>query len=507
MTRPRRLYVTKDNRFYYLINGKKKFIKVPEGMTQKQLQKVNITNIIGGPMRRLKRKTKKIVPVYSKKIAKGEDMQKSVIKTTDGLPTYIFTPQKKFLSLGDVATRTDDTSTSKLVDLLKGAVPLITEGVKKLSLPAPEQKFMLQDADQELINEMIEGKLLQSEPYIKEFIRREIKPKPSSLPRPPLLPKPARPSPRPSPVATPISTPLREEEDETIEPPASFLKPSMSIPIIEEIEEPSLYKEAFDINKLLTKKNLRKLGYKEFVDAQKDSSGKTQAPYNWNAETLINFGREIGLDLKKGTKKEELKKEISQKLQSGKGKGKDDGLYNDQIEYILGKRIKNFVPVVASDKVEELLKYVRPKDKFFSAVINTEPSSLSGRHWRCIVIDNRDDFPSAEYFDPLAEDFKPEDKLLSVMKKITKRMNPEKYFKFKFSLIRRQDFTKSNCGFHCMKFIEDRYNGIPFSEASGWNNFTKQKGGGYQAPDDSQDGEGDLKSYEKMIKNKFDSYI
>jgi hypothetical protein len=58
-----------------------------------------------------------------------------------------------------------------------------------------------------------------------------------------------------------------------------------------------------------------------------------------------------------------------------------------------------------------------------------------------------------------------------------------------------------------MKFIEDRYNGVPFSEASGWNNFTKQKGGGYQAPDDSQDGEGDLKSYEKMIKNKFDSYI
>ena len=30
-----------------------------------------------------------------------------------------------------------------------------------------------------------------------------------------------------------------------------------------------------------------------------------------------------------------------------------------------------------------------------------------------------------------------------------------------------------------------------------------QKGKGYQAPDSSQDGEGDLKSYEKMIKKKF----
>lgn len=57
--RPRRLYVTKDNRFYYLINGKKKFIKVPEGMSQKQLQKVNITNIIGGPAKRLKKKNQK----------------------------------------------------------------------------------------------------------------------------------------------------------------------------------------------------------------------------------------------------------------------------------------------------------------------------------------------------------------------------------------------------------------------------------------------------------------
>lgn len=435
-------------------------------------------------------------------------MQKSVIKTETGLPTYIFTPQKKFLSLGDLSAKKD---TSQLTDL----IPLITEGVKKLALPAPEKRFLLGDTEKDFINEMIEGKLIESEPAVRELIRRETLPK---QPKPPLQPKPEkeRPSPklqRPSPIPTPYSTPLREEEGETLEPPESFKRkePEIVIPV----EEPSAYKETFDMKKVFKIRYLKSIDTEDkkfttFIDSQKDSKNKTIDPSSWNSETLINFGRLIGLDLQKGTKKDALQKAIAQKLQGGAGKEKDDyGLYNDQIEKIMKKRIKNYVPVVARDKVEDLLKHVSPKDKFFSAVINTDPSGSSGRHWRCIVIDNRDDFPSAEYFDPLAEDFKPEDTLLVVMRKIVKKMNPEKYFKYKFSLIRRQDISKSNCGYHCMKFIEDRYNAIPYSEASGWDDYMKmrQKGKGYDAPNASQDGEGDLKSYEKMIKKKFNSYI
>jgi len=509
MARPRRLYINSKGKYYYIVNGVKKFIKVPQGMSQQQIQNINIKNIIAGPAKRLKRRTKKIVPVYSKRLVKGEDMEKSLIKTEGGLQTYIFTPQKKFLSLGDLSTKSEDTSTSKLIDLLKGAYPVIAEGAKKLALPAPEQKFLLGDTEKELINEMIEGKLIESEPAVVELIRRETMPK---KPTPPSLPKPVRPSPRPSPVATPIGTPLREEEEEE-EPPASFTQPSKA-------QEPvkSVYEQLFDDKKEVEKffkirylkgRDTKDKKFTNFIDAQKDSNNKTIDPLSWNAETLINFGKLIGLELLKGTKNDILRKEIAKKLQGGSGEDNgDDGLYNDQIETIMKKRIKNFVPVVASDKVEDLLQHVNKGDKFFSAVINTEPSESFGRHWRCIVFDNRDDYPSAEYFDSLAESPKPDSALLSVMRKIAKRMNPEKYFKFKYNLLRRQSKDTSNCSYHVMKFIEDRHNGIPFEVASGWSDYMKrQKGNGYEAIDDSQDGEGDLEKYQNKIKKMFKSYL
>ena len=45
MTRPRRLYTTADGKFYYLIDGKKKFVKAPTGISQKQIARINIKNI------------------------------------------------------------------------------------------------------------------------------------------------------------------------------------------------------------------------------------------------------------------------------------------------------------------------------------------------------------------------------------------------------------------------------------------------------------------------------
>ena len=59
-----------------------------------------------------------------------------------------------------------------------------------------------------------------------------------------------------------------------------------------------------------------------------------------------------------------------------------------------------------------------------------------------------------------------------------------------------------------MRFIEDRFNGIPFSEASGYDAYMRrQRGEGYEPIDDSIDGEGDLKSYENKIKKQFKSYL
>jgi hypothetical protein len=389
MARPRRLYLTSSGKYYYIIDGKKKYLKVPVGMSQKQVQNINIKNIIGAPAKRIKRKKKRVPMRYTKKITTNDMIQ----QTTGGLPSYIFQPQKKILSLTELIEKADDTSEKKLIDLLKGAT-IVIKTEPGIGVPPPVTPYKSKEVEEEE----------------EEIPRKDI----------------------------PIPTPEKSKPTEKTKSKPTKKTKSTTIPM--------------------------------FFTTTKKTEPPPEPP---------------------------------------KGSGtfdSDDGLYNDQIEKIMKKRLDMTVPVVARDQVYNLLDKVYNKD-FFSAIINTDPISENGRHWRCIVIDNRDDFPSAEYFDPLCESTKPETELLDVMRKICKRMNPEKYMKYKFSKIRRQNFLKSNCGYHCMKFIEDRYNGVPFEEASGYKDFMRRQKGKGEAPDDSMDGEGDLKKYEKKIKNEFSEYL
>lgn len=188
------------------------------------------------------------------------------------------------------------------------------------------------------------------------------------------------------------------------------------------------------------------------------------------------------------------------------GSGKDDGLYNDEISKILKSKVKDFIPVIPSDKVEDMLKFVKQGDKRFGFVVNTNPSTSDGSgndgfrtgHWRAVFIDNENpDFESAEYFDPLAEGI-PEKSLLSTMKKISEKMNPEKMFKFKINWLKRQADNTGTCGYHCIDFLNRRYNGEDWADATGYNSYIEKV-----KPDDSYQGE---KEIDKKIK-KFNSYL
>jgi hypothetical protein len=86
------------------------------------------------------------------------------------------------------------------------------------------------------------------------------------------------------------------------------------------------------------------------------------------------------------------------------------------------------------------------------------------------------------------------------MKRICKKMNPEKMCLFKSNSIRRQAKEKSTCGWHVLQFIDDRWRGIPWAEASGYNNYMEKL---KEPVDDSTDGE---KEVEKYIK-KYEVYI
>jgi hypothetical protein len=393
MTRPRRLYVDPNKKPYYIINKKKVYVKIPKGVSMKQLQKVNIKNIIQLPTkRRVKRKKKFVKPLFSDKITSGMLKGPEIYSPYGQLPTYYFEEKKIF--------------------------PPLSELGKK-----PREDVFIPSAVKIPMATLIEEEI-------------------------------------------PFATPISERNDNTVRSLLDTFSEATSS--AKTVSEPSVEPTTFVKKK--------------------------------TAETIAQRV------VRKNQEKDTIAKRV---LERKRGKGinsNDDGLYNDEIEKITKKRLKHFVPVIPSDKTQDLLKYVKRKDKEFAFVINTNPSESDGSgtdgyrsgHWTCVYIDNRDDYPSCEFYDPLAEGLPPKP-VITIMRKIAKKMNPEKMFKYKQNLIRRQSYRTNRCGHHCIKFIEDRMNGIPFCEASGYDDFIQK----HKGSDGSDDGEKDL---EKVLP-KYNSYI
>jgi hypothetical protein len=422
MARPRRLYTDENGKFYYIINKKKVFIKVPKGATMKQVQKVNIKNIVNLPERkRIKRRKKKIKPKFEKPPSKS--LYSILTKQTEGeLPYYVFREKQEFPTLEDISKG-------------KKTEPFKLEYVKQpqLTLPPPPP---------EQTPKIITG-LLMGEPV---ETRAEMIPEKPSL----------------------------DVFGEPITSPVKLSIPKGKIPGESERE--------------ISAKSIRKMFDKK--------------------EKILSLD-----EVKKNTRKNVVLSKyytaVKKYKASLKGDGygsdsDDDGLYNDEIEKVIKKRVKDYVPVIPADKTDDLLKYVGRGDKRFGAIVNTADSSSDGTgrdgnsmgHWTAVYINNEDDFPSIEYFDPLVQGEIP-DRLYNSLRKIARRMNPEMYFKFKPNMIRRQDIKKSSCGWHSMKFLDDRYNGIAFHDASGYDDFIEQNKGA----DNSLDGEKDIDDYKKKYTN------
>lgn len=436
MTRPRRLYTDEKGKFYYIINKKKVFIKVPKGASQKQVQKVNVKTIVNLPeTKRIKRRKKRVDAKFQSIPQKSlsQFLQK---QTEGGLPYFIFRERKEFPTLEEIS---------------KGIKkPLKLEFVKTplLALPPPE------------IPKMLKGEVIEERPMLMaEVLEGRV--------RKPLPPIPE----------TNVEIPILDLEGEPISSPLK----SNVVSVKGDVQKASsdyVLKKFSTVEKIL---NIKDVSTKKFIDK------------NVYDEAVNRFN--------KGERK------ISKKTKGGGDDSEDDdGLYNDQIEKMIKKRIKDFVPVIPADKTDELLNYVKRGDKRFGAIVNTADSSSDGTgknnntlgHWTAVYINNEDSYPSIEYFNSLVDDDIP-DRLYNSLRKIARKINPEMYFKFKPNMIRRQDAKKSTCGFHAMKFLDNRYNGVPFHQASGYDDFIEQNKGA----DNSKDGEEDVEEYKK----KFESYI
>lgn len=433
MTRPRRLYKSgkeADIKYYYLIKGKKVFVKVPDKVSQKQIQKVNIKNIITIPeARRIKRKRKKTGMTYEKKIDKN---------MVQGLSSYYsFVPERVVKPIQEQFAKNIEKTKDTTVEKLTGIIG-------KLAI---QSKLPLATIEESKGQEEIPS---------------------SNIPNPR------------GPQAKIGAAKLAErvyEKHKKIYPPFEEVDKIMPSGVkktgAQFILDNKLYKD--------TKKEFDKIleSEKKKMAITPPSLSRTTSLNREGSETSIgsarsasSFGQRLVSAAKKFVAGSTIIPEDEDEVPSGGG-NVEDGLYTDQVETIARKRLKHFVPVIANDKTEDLMKYVKRGDKEFAFIINTDDSGESGRHWRCVYIDNRDDYKTVEFYDSLTETKIPEN-VRAIAKKICIKMNPEMLFKFKSNAIRQQATTSSRCGIHCINFLEQRHNGIPFSEATGYDTFINE---------------------------------
>ncbi len=166
---------------------------------------------------------------------------------------------------------------------------------------------------------------------------------------------------------------------------------------------------------------------------------------------------------------ESLRKVYSRLQQSGKGKmnftNTNDGLYNFDIDDLMTKYNKNgFKGSYAIDQIKEI--DFDPSEKSISFIMNTEPIAKKDGHWVAIYL-NKDNL---EYYDSFGDE--PSERFMKEIKKILDKWSPTKALQFKINRIKYQRDNSNNCGYFAMKFLIDRYKGIHFKDATGFNKLS-----------------------------------
>lgn len=141
-----------------------------------------------------------------------------------------------------------------------------------------------------------------------------------------------------------------------------------------------------------------------------------------------------------------------QVLQFGGGELK--ALWENQI-YSALKPYKQFIGVIARDELS-MLPYGWP----CGFVMNTDIRASPGEHWVAVYLSG----DSLEYYDPLGNP--PPADMVSGLLVWLESMRIPRLVKFKHSNIKHQRSSTETCGYHCIRFLSSRFEGIPFKISS-----------------------------------------
>lgn len=128
-----------------------------------------------------------------------------------------------------------------------------------------------------------------------------------------------------------------------------------------------------------------------------------------------------------------------------------------------------------SQKILPLIKKDKPQK--IGWITNLDKSNGPGYHWVAMFLDTRPNGSmSVEYYDPFARRYNEIPKVvMTQVKAIVDKNDPDFYLKFKENLIPRQRANSKNCGYFAANFLADRFRGYSFPVSSGFNSILKNE--------------------------------
>jgi hypothetical protein len=447
--RPRRLFYDKSkNKYYYLIEGKKTFIKTGD-VSQKQLVKINIKNVVPTRVQTKRRRqpvettlitsSKRVAPTLLAPISANltPNINLYKLKDSEKLGEKITSLEKKIELLSDTSKTTIPKPTTEPPGKTKTKTN-IGENAERIAIRQGISQGVDTYSDFVTWFENNGGNVIALGSTRKNYDDYSISNKNNVK----------------------FSQIFMSElnADKSRKPP-------------EEPKKPEAKKPSAPVSNVRTFADLAKAAAKAVGKALSPSSARV-AP-TADEDNPVDAG---DINVPAGTDDGGA----AESKTSGSGKeheNDDDGMYNDELEQIFYDKLHKFVPVISSDEMNFIEKMVDKDTKKMGWIQNTDPKNSMGRHWVAYFIN----VPEGEinYYDSLVENNgMPPPESMKGLKKIVDKINPEFYLKLKNNLCRYQNPKSNNCGYFSLKFLLDRYNNIPFRECSGYDKVQEKFGEG-----------------------------
>src|SRR3972149_2215956 len=339
--RPKRIFKNKKG-YYYIINGKKKYIKSKDGINDKRLLTINVKNIIGYTARQA--------------TERGKRQQKEKEKKEDKKETKKEEPAFRGYTLNELSN----------IYFSRPIVPLLKDK------PDEQNKKYFEDKVKLIADSVL--KVIKNIYFFPKKEEGEIRP------------------------AEPVYT-GRVPEKFRKKVVKNISRDNIFRPLID--DENRIIKRENEFIRQLHQKNTSewtKTDFQQLLQGYKNQGGLPPDKL-LKFETVLNksSGKKIN---------DSVKLALKDLLNSYMGFGvenptnADNGLWNTEIQDILKHKIPdNFIPVIANDQIKLLNPHIKKDTEKFGFIVNTDDSTGNGKHWKAVFLSRPD--ASVEIYDSL----------------------------------------------------------------------------------------------------------